>query len=389
VALPSQVYTANQGRGTQQMAATFGDLVRTWDTSQKATGSDWSTWGQSGSHDGRSNVQRVSETLFEYIDLCGQGHINAQLIRASAEILKPEVFDEELQALPRLLDILIPHDLGERSMSCRTFTMHLREVTAQHPQSKRVLQCACDIILADTRSSQNVGMERNWCLVLGSLPLILWTFITMTDNMWKGRFMAAMLIVHHANGVYCPYAHTIYANWGCRGIEAGVTQLCDVGIHRGTPLDPLGLYHTFGCGYGESLFTDSNTTSGSIDGVDVPSVFRNCTSPDAKRTSEVHTEVTLAELSATAFTDDCARTASEDEYAAWCAPIPDNVLRTSEVYAAGKYLYSFRALESGTDRDRMCTRVQRWRKPSHPLLAKRSTQSLCFWRCLHAITIHL
>jgi hypothetical protein len=323
------------------MAATFGDLVRTAG-SQQATGSDWSSWGQSGSYDGRSNVQRVSETLFEYIEVGGQRHINAELIRAATEILKPEMFDEELQASPRLGDILIPNDLGERSMSCRAFTTHLREAIAQQPRSKRVLQCACDIILADTRSSRNGGMERNWCLFLGSLPLILGAFVTMLDNMWKGRFMAAMLIVHHANGVYCPYAHTIYANWGCRGIEAGVIQLCDVGIHRGTPLDPLGLYHTFGFGRGESLFTDSNTRSGNVDGVDVPSVFRNCTSPDAKRTSEVNTDVTLGEFGAMAFTNDCASAASVDESAAWCAPIPDNVLRTSEDYAVGKHLYFLR-----------------------------------------------
>lgn len=324
------------------MAATFGDLVM---TGQKPAGSDWSSWGQSGSHDGRSNVQRVSETLFEYIDVNGQGHIDAELIRASAEILKPEVFDEGLQGSPRLLDILIPHDLEQRSMTCRAFTMHLREAIAQQPRSKRVLQCACDIILADTRSARNGGMERNWCLFLGSLPLILATFITMLDNMWKGRFMAAMLIVHHANGVYCPYAHTIYANWGCRGIEAGVVQLCDVGIHRGTPLDPLGLYHTFGCGYGESLFTDSYTREGNIDGVHVASVFRNCTSPGAKRTSEVGAEVTLGELSAMAFSDDCANARGTDEDGEWCAPIPDNVLRTSEEYAAGK-LHSVPELET-------------------------------------------
>jgi hypothetical protein len=303
----------------------------------KAGSKDWSSWGQSGSYDGRSNVQRVAETLFEYIDVGGHGHINARLIRAAAEMLKPEVFDEALQAAPKLVDILIPHDLGERSMPCRAFITHLRQAVTTQPRSKPVLQCACDIILADMRQSRSGGMERNWCLFLGSLPLILAMFITMLDNMWKGRFMAAMLIVHHANGVYCPYAHTIYANWGCRGIQAGVVQICDVGIHRGTPLDPLGLYHTFGCGYGESRFTDDYTRAGTVNNVALPSVLRNCTTPDAKRISE-DTEVTLGELGAMAFSDeDCTSAASVAEDGVWCEPIPDNVIRTSEEYATGKY----------------------------------------------------
>lgn len=110
-------------------------------------------------------------------------------------------------------------------LAAGVFITHLRQAVTSRPKCKRVLQCACDIIVADTSQSKNGGMRRNWCLFIGVIPLILGTFITMLDNMWKGRFMAAMIIVHHANGIYCPYAHSIYANWGCRGIEAATPQV--------------------------------------------------------------------------------------------------------------------------------------------------------------------
>jgi hypothetical protein len=48
--------------------------------------------------------------------------------------------------------------------------------------------------------------------------MLLTFFVAMLDNMWKGRFMAVMMIILHGNGVYCPWAFTIYANWECRGM---------------------------------------------------------------------------------------------------------------------------------------------------------------------------
>ena len=97
-------------------------LAHPWKPESNDTYGGWTTWGQSTSHDGRSNVQRVAETLFEYIDVGGHGHINARLIRAAAEMLSPETFDERLRSSPTLVDILIPHDLGDKQMPCREYT---------------------------------------------------------------------------------------------------------------------------------------------------------------------------------------------------------------------------------------------------------------------------
>eukprot|EP01050_Picozoa_sp_SAG11_P036078 SAG11_NODE_13549_length_650_cov_1.063521_1_plen_123_part_00 len=104
--------------------------------------------------------------------------------------------------------------------------------------------------------------------------MLLTFFAAMLDNMWKvswgrvaiciqgevcmraraqARFMAAMMIILHANGVYCPWAYTIYANWECRGVASDEWQICDVGETRGAPLDPAGLYKKFGCEDGERL----------------------------------------------------------------------------------------------------------------------------------------
>ena len=291
---------------------------------------DWSPWGGAVSPDARSNVQRVAETLFEYIDVGGRGHINAELMAAAAEVLRPELFDSRLGAgsAPALAEILIPPDLGAKEISCRAFITHLRHTIATQPESGRVLQCACDIVLA-----QNGRMQRNWCLFFGSLPLLFGTFLTMVDSMWKGRFMAAMIIVHHANGVYCPRAHSIYANWGCRGIVADQPQICDVGVNRGTPLDPFGFYRIFGCGFGEDKFTNATTQRGWVDGVLIEPELRNCSHPDARRLRYVEDQVTLSELASDPLSSGCETQVAYDEAEQWCQPIPDNVVRTSDEYA--------------------------------------------------------
>ena len=147
-------------------------------------------------------------------------------------------------------------------------------------------------------------------------------FVAMLDNMWKGRFMAVMLIIMHANGVYCPWAYTIYANWECRGSSADEVQTCDTGDSRNAPLDPAGLYQKLGCGAAENLFATTVTTNGTVNGAAHPPRHRNCTTPHELRFMEAY-------AAAGGSLGD-----TELENPLWCAPIPDNVVRRAPAFAA-------------------------------------------------------
>jgi hypothetical protein len=253
-------------------------------------------------------------------------------------VLRPERFDTRLEKLARLEDILTPPELkngnqaggggggsagggtavpstpepstgvvgaGSRRVSRHAFITNIRNFVKESPDDTQVLEVACDIATAEG------GIVRNWWLFIASWPLLLTFFVTLLDNMWKGRFMAAMLIVMNANGVYCPYSYMIYANWDCRGIVHDKPQICDVGVYRDAPMDPLKLYSTFGCSFGEGKFAETRTRNGTVDGVAVLSVWRNCTHPEAPRWSDREQRI---------------------ENKQWCRPIPDNVVRTSVEY---------------------------------------------------------